>query len=265
MIEVSKLFTLNDFSVNALIIKWEILDTEESLEDYSYEIYKSIGVDNEKTLLTTVDGMQFEYHDEEAVINKRAVRYYYSVIPVNKTTGDKGKEINCVAMFDKRKDKYASYIRYVNRKYLKVINNEPGYILVSRKFGQKCTVCWDDIRRQHKKSNCPNCFGTGYEGGYHTPYKIEFNYMNIPMMNSENVGVDTRTDNAGDVTIWTTSYPIISVGDIFVTEENLRYKVTNVQYTNKNNEFILRQILNLELLSPADVVYKVAIDKEGVL
>lgn len=265
MIEVKKLFTLNDFSVNALIIKWEILDTEESLDDYNYEVYKSIGVDTEKELLATVEGMQFEYHDKEAVINKRSVRYYYSIVPVNKTTGDKGKEVKCVAMFDKRRDKYAHYIRYVNKKYLKVVNNEPGYILISRKFGQKCTVCWDDIRRQHKKSNCPNCFGTGYEGGYHTPYKIEFNYMNIPMMNSENVGVDNRTDNAGDVTIWTTSYPLISVGDIFVTEENNRYKVTNVQYTNKNNEFILRQILNLQLLSPSDVVYKVAIDKEGVL
>ena len=66
-----------------------------------------------------------------------------------------------------------------------------------------------------------------------------------------------------DVSIWTESYPIISVGDIFVDEKNDRFKVVQVQRTMKNNEFMLRQILNMQLLSTADPAYGVIIEAGG--
>lgn len=254
-------------SLEYLVVKWEIEDTTESLEAYKYLIYRCTGADNEDEyeLVKSVEGNRFEYMDITATQHKRGINYYYKIVPQNIETQAIGKVCKCISMYDKKNDIYANYIRHVNKVYLNVINNDNGYILIKRRFGQKCSRCWDDIRRQHKQSKCPNCFGTGYEGGYHPPSKISFNYLSTTYGKSENVGVDGRGDNSQDIMLWTGSYPLISIGDIFIDENNDRFKVVQVQKTTKNNEFILRQILNLQLLSTSDPAYDIIIDTGGDL
>lgn len=252
-------------SLDSLIVQWETDDTVESLENYSYNIYRCAETDNdaEYTFIANIPGNVFEFKDDTAMQYKRKVCFYYKIVPINKNTLEEGLFVKCLSLYDRKKDNYANYMRYLNNVYLNVIGNHKGYVLVRKKFGQKCSRCWDDIRRQHKQHNCPNCFGTGYEGGYHNPSDISFSYMSMPFGNFENVGIDGRGDNVQDVSIWTGNHPIISVGDIFVDENNNRFKITQVQRTIKNNEFILRQILNMQLLSTSDPVYNVIIDIRG--
>lgn len=249
-------------SLEYLVVKWEIEDTVESLDKYHYNIYRCVGVDSEDEyeFIACVSGNDFEFYDSTATQYKRGVSFYYKIIPVNSETLQEGQCIKCISLYDRKKDVYANYMRHLNKTYLNVIGNHDGYILIKRKFGQKCSRCWDDIRRQHSQHSCPSCFGTGYEGGYHKPSKISFSYMSPASGMFENVGMDGRGDNNQDVSIWTGNYPIISIGDIFVDEKNNRYKVVQLQRTTKNNEFILRQIINMQLLSTSDPVYNVIIN-----
>lgn len=265
MIKLKNLKAISDMSLDYLVIKWEIEDTVESLKNYKYNIYRCIGADSEEEyeLLDSVPGDVFEYYDITATQHKRGIHFYYKVIPEHSSSESVGEQKKCISLYDESKDVYANYMRYVNNVYLDVVGNKDGYILIKRRFGQKCTRCWDDIRRQHRHHNCPSCFGTGYEGGYHTPYKIKFNHITSSFGAFENVGMDGRGDNMQDIGIWTKSYPLISVGDIFVNENNDRFKITQVQRTTKNNEFVLRQILNMQLLSTSDPVYDIIIDIGG--
>lgn len=265
MIRIKNLVAISDMSLEYLVLKWEIDDTSEALSLYRYNIYRCLGADNEEEydLIGTVSGDTFDYYDTTATQHKRGIHFYYKIVPEHIPTGTVGTVSKCLSLYDRKKDKYANYMRRINSKYLSVIGNKEGYILTKRRFGQKCSRCWDDIRRQHRQHNCPSCFGTGYEGGYHHPYSIKFNYLSTPSGMAENVGIDGRGDNIQDVSIWTESYPIISVGDIFVDENNDRFKITQVQRTMKNNEFVLRQILNMQLLSTSDTAYNVIIDAGG--
>ena len=265
MIKVKNLRALSDLSLDYLVIKWEIEDTQESLTNYRFDIYRCVGTDNEDDyeLVSKIKGNIFEFYDTGALQYKRGVHFYYKVIPIYIPSEIQGEAEKCLSLYDRRNDVYANYIRHVNNVYLNVIGNKEGYILTKRRFGQKCSRCWDDIRRQHSRHNCPNCFGTGYEGGYHLPNKVKFNYMSTTSAMSENIGVDGRGDNNQDINIWIGNYPIVSIGDIFVDENNNRYKVNQIQRTTKNNEHILRQILNMQLLSTSDPVYDIIIDVGG--
>lgn len=265
MINIKNLRAISDMSLEYLVVKWEIDDTSESLRNYKYDIYRCIGADNENEyeLLDSLAGDSFEFYDTTALQYKTGIHFYYIVVPVYIPTGNSGEPKKCTSLYDKSNDKYANYIRHINKVYLNVVGNKRGYLLTKRRFGQKCTRCWDDIRRQHKQHNCPNCFGTGYERGYHDPYLIKFNYLTPPPGTFENVSMDGRGDNVQDTSIWTESYPLISVGDIFVDNNNNRFKITQVQKTMKNNEFVLRQILNMQLLSTSDPVYGIIIDIGG--
>lgn len=265
MINIRNLKAMSNMSLDYLIIEWEIDDTAEPLRNYRYDIYRCVGADNEDEyeLLGTVSGDSFYFFDETAKQHKRGIHFYYIVVPVYIPTENIGEPRKCISFYDKKNDVYANYIRYVNNVYLNVIGNRSGYILIKRRFGQRCSKCWDDIRRQHRQHNCSSCFGTGYENGYHKPSIIKYSYMSQPPGFHENVGMDGRGDDVQNTTIWTESYPIISVGDIFIDNNNNRFKITHIQRTMKNNEFMLRQVLDMQLLSTADPVYNVNIDIGG--
>ena len=267
MINVKNLRAISDMSLEYLVLKWEIDDTSESLKNYKYDIYRCVGVDSEDEYecIASLSGDSFEYYDKTAIQHKKGIHFYYMIVPIYAPTGIAGKCKKCISLYDRKKDVYANYMRHINNVYLNVVGNKEGYILTKRRFGQKCSRCWDDIRRQHRQHNCPSCFGTGYEGGYHHPYAIKFNYLTSPSGSYENIGIDGRGDNSQDVSIWTGSYPLISVGDIFVDENNDRFKITQVQRTMKNNEFVLRQVLNMQLLSTSDPVHGVTINTGGVI
>lgn len=265
MININTLKAVATMSLDFLVVEWNIDDTVEPLRNYRYDIYRCVGADNEEEyeLIGAVAGDSFDFLDTNAPQHKRGIHFYYIVVPVYIPTNQHGEPKKCISFFDNTFDVYANYIKYVNNAYLNVINNHPGCILIKRRFGQRCSKCWDDIRRQHRQHGCPNCFGTGYEGGYHSPKIIRFGHMSQYPASSENVTLDGRGDNTQDVTIWTESYPIISVGDIFVDSNNNRFKVNHVQKTTKNNHFILRQVLNMQLLSTSDPAYDIIIDIGG--
>jgi len=45
----------------------------------------------------------------------------------------------------------------------------PGYLLKVRFYGNKCALCVDPDSGEPTRTNCPQCYGTGYVSGYHKP------------------------------------------------------------------------------------------------
>lgn len=79
---------------------------------------------------------------------------------------------------------------------------------------RRCPVCWDEVNHQSKRPNdCPNCYGTTYEGGYR-PVEIR------RVVVLENANQDTEYDRDGvstrfDVTVKMACEPIYHDGDVF--------------------------------------------------
>lgn len=286
----------NFFLPESLLLRWEIADTTEDLSKYMYIIYKgefygdnifssspnNIGKNCKSPFEERLDDLQEiayinngyvnEFLDKEINPYKLDHGIYYRITPVNKITKEESESFPLIYIFNNEMERdmlggknITSYVRSVQNIYLKVIGNKIGYILKKIRSGEKCHTCWDDIMKENTYPDCPECFGTGYSRGYYRPYTIQFNYLTPVQNTSENLALEGIDVAKSNITIWTTSYPYIEVGDIFVSAKNERYVVKSVHHTTRNNEYILRQDLTLSKLPMSDVAYQFVFTPEEAI
>lgn len=51
----------------------------------------------------------------------------------------------------------------------RVLTSPEGLLLKARRYGPRCATCTDARTEGVTDSNCPDCYGTGYENGYFAP------------------------------------------------------------------------------------------------
>jgi hypothetical protein len=99
-------------------------------------------------------------------------------------------------------------------------SGQEGYLLKRRLFGTRCSLCTDMLTGEVRDSKCPECYGTGFTGGYHPAYPcfyvntnpagfrshrdqlaagnhqltIQGRMINVPQVFSYDVWVDKDTD-----------------------------------------------------------------------
>lgn len=290
MVNIASLVGLNYFLPKSILIKWEISDTEDTVENYKFELFRG-AFDSENLfqnspniantqpnqstnffedrldnleLIAVIDGSSnLEHLDSDINTLKVDIAYYYKIRAVSKVDNSASEFFPMVYKFNKEMvqdslggSSITSYIRTIQNIYLGVVNNSEGYILKRIRTGERCHSCYDDIRGQISDSDCQECFGTGYTRGYYRPYAIKFAYSSPVINIAEGQSIEGVNPSSQDITIWTNHYPFVSVGDIFINEKNDRYVVKNVQRTTKNNDYVLRQDLVLTKIPYSDIVYK---------
>lgn len=79
---------------------------------------------------------------------------------------------------------------------------------------EHCSACWDEVSHQSKRpSNCPNCFGTTFEGGYRP---VELKRVVVLENTSDDIVVSKDgVSQKFDVTIKAACEPIYHDGDVF--------------------------------------------------
>ena len=124
-----------------------------------------------------------------------------------------------------------------------------------RTFGPRC-FCWDKVSRQRTRSNCVDCFDTGFLGGYLAPVEA---YVQI--ITSEKVETETlyRREQPLNVSARLPSFPPIKPGDILVEAENFRWRVA-VDKDKEINRSSFEQSLVLHKVPKGDVNYKLPIN-----
>jgi len=260
MLQISTVDIHNELSLDFLLITWTLKDTEETLDDYKFRIFRSFDYKTGFTPVVEsdfVEGIDFlEYVDNTIKLYKPDILPYYRIEVTNKNTGAPRLDPKTAYVRHHIPDKYANVIVKHHRLALGQISSHPFYHLRLRRFGNRCSNCWDSIRKAVSKSNCEVCYSTGYEGGYYKPQKIKL--QSLPYF------LDTYSSPEGDfekmsqVSGWTTNLPIINSGDLLIDSLNKRYKVLRKQVTTKG-QYILRQVLTYELLPISSIVYKIDI------
>lgn len=132
-------------------------------------------------------------------------------------------------------------------------------VYVRKTSGVPCDCAWDRKRKaftkQHK-SDCYNCFGTGFIGGYEGPYE-----MIVAPPDTERA---VRQTNWGRTVqesyeVWTGPTPLLTQRDFIVKQTNERYSIGPVRRpTNRGN--ILQQHFSLFRLDESDIRYEIPID-----
>ena len=127
----------------------------------------------------------------------------------------------------------------------------PAYVYIAKTYGQKCE-CWDEVKMRRKISDCDQCFGTGYMGGFCAGIPTYLS-MSIDIMAKQITDFGALQPNEADA--WTGHFPIVKPADVIFTEE-ARYRVIDVKRPHQKGSIVM-QFIRLTQLARTDVEYKI--------
>lgn len=124
-----------------------------------------------------------------------------------------------------------------------------------RTFGAYC-VCYDRVTSRRTKSNCLNCFDTGFLGGFLAPIEcfVQFDPSGIKSVPTSNRERQDSTTSARLI-----SFPQVKPKDILVEAENTRWRVDSMTPTQRLRS-VVHQELTLKEVDKGDVEYKLPIN-----
>lgn len=125
-----------------------------------------------------------------------------------------------------------------------------------RTFGTRCPLCWDNVRKRRTKENCPDCYGTGYAGGYMRPI---LTLVQINRQSPDARYQDKQATTEDRVALGLTwNYPVFKPDDVLVEAENHRWNVRRMMPTERLRATVQQQ-LTLWEIPPNHVTYKLKV------
>ena len=131
-------------------------------------------------------------------------------------------------------------------------NARTFYLLKIRTWGNFCSRCIDSITQKPQDDHCPVCYGTGIEGGYHTPLSIQGFRSDKPKQLQINLFGSWED---GDVFFNLQNNPYINPGDFIVDEFNERYIIQSPVKHIEKGLYIIDQMIRAKTISRDHPVY----------
>lgn len=132
------------------------------------------------------------------------------------------------------------------------LNGSVFILLKKKRFGSRCTTCYNEFTQDVVLSTCGECYSTGYEGGFHDPVSI---WGKIdPTAIQQQFGTQGVSEIArlGFVTL---DYPLIDLEDVIIDiQTNRRFKVMQKLQTESSN-IVVHQDLQISELARTAIEY----------
>lgn len=236
-----------------LLIRWAIWPTDYDLSDIRYEIFRSQGSSGPWELVATPEEGAYQWIDRDVNSPWNIYGYYYMVRAAS-VSGNGFRDTEPVYN-SHDPDHIANEMIRKKEVFFRARAGVACAILGKKSWGSKCARCWDPVKKLPRDPDCPNCFGTGFAGGYLKPFYL-YALVQPPR---------ESVLRAGAPFVDGTTYaeigpnPYVDPGDVFVDRvTNLRYRIKSVQQA-AHRQYVVSQILTLAIVDENDVVYKLAI------
>lgn len=116
------------------------------------------------------------------------------------------------------------------RKIVQQVTGIPVWFLSKKTWGDRCPTCFDEVRQRTGQGHCATCFGTTFTGGYGAPLPTHVSFS----PNQEQIQQAGFAEiEPSQATIYLSHWPNLSVGDLLIEEDNRRWRVIQVQNTER--------------------------------
>jgi hypothetical protein len=256
MIEVIKLYA-RSFDLDHLDVFWELKDFDGNINQFDFYLERSESTSGPWDRLAGPFKDKYYFRDTTAPTHHKWRTIYYRLRIVDVTSDEEAiygptaqiAEPDLIALEVTRQEDVL-FREFVGR---------ACWIFPVRTFGARC-VCYDRVSGKRTKSNCLNCYDTGFLGGYLSPIKTFVQFDPNGKGNAATVNGE-RQDSS--TTARLISFPPVKPKDIVVEAENVRWKVVS-QNAPQRLRSQLHQELVLKEVSKDDVVYKLPINESDL-
>lgn len=155
----------------------------------------------------------------------------------------------------------------VRRKYVQMSRARsgiPGYLLRRRRFGTQCNRCFNEELKATTDSNCPVCYGTGFEGGFDViaPFYVEPAYVKRGQHETGEAGVERQQLIGFRCVLW----PEITESDIWVPYgKQERYKIGNqLEFEVRVRDVGVIAVTQMDLIAQPNGAYLKQVDETQI-
>lgn len=252
MIQVVE-FRAVSFDLDHMDVFWELADFVGNINQYEFIVKRSESPAGPWEALTPPFKDQYYFRDvSPALLHKwRNLYYLLEVKDIStsevKTFGPTGQvaepDLNALEIM---RQEDVLFREFVGRRC---------WVFPVRTFGAKC-VCFDRVSGRRTKSNCLNCYDTGYLGGFLSPIEC-FIQIDPSSNKSNNTPFGEHQNNPTSARL--ISFPPLKPKDILVEAENHRWKVVSVTTTQRLRATVRQEVV-LHQIPIGDVEYKLPIN-----
>lgn len=252
MIQVIKLHA-RSFDLDHLDVFWEIADFDGNIRQFDFYLERSESSSGPWDLLSGPFKDKYHFRDTTPPLHHKWRSLFYQLRVVDVVTQEEA--IYGPTSQIAEPDLIAMEITRVEDVLFREFIGRKCWLFPVRTFGARC-ICYDRVTGKRTKSNCLNCFDTGFLGGYLSPVQSFFQFD--PSGKSSNPTPYTEKQE-NTTTARLISYPTVKPKDIVVEAENVRWKVVSVNATQRLRS-ALHQELVLKEVSKEDVSYRLPIN-----
>lgn len=193
----------------------------------------------------------YHFRDVKVSLLTKYRQYFYKLKIVDRRTQET-TEFGPSATHDAEPDIVAAAIIHEEDVLFRKFVGRRCWLYPVRTFGPKCSCFDTTMQRQTRSSHLP-CFGTGWLGGYMSPVEVFVQFdpspkVSMPLPTGEIQPVMARARMS--------SFPPVSVRDILIESENTRWRVVNVETTQRLRA-VVHQEMSLIAVPRSDVEYAI--------
>lgn len=253
MLEIKRL-EVSPISKRDFAISWDYEPTIELFSDYELTLEKSEAPHDGYSFLARVSPAERYYIDNEIAIFKFWKCYFVRI----KIFNIKTSEIAYSQPATVEHPPNLEAIELIRRTKISLENPRYGngiecQVFIRKESGQRCRECFDEIKRRSTKSNCINCYGTTYDGGYYKPIKTYINFS----PDSKSMGVsDSGNMSQSANRAMTGNYPKIKPGDLVIDARLSRiWQVIDISQIERKRHLI-KQFMTLNEEEKTSISYE---------
>jgi hypothetical protein len=239
-------------------ISWEVGDTHADVLDFTFQVFKSESPSGPFEAVGTPFEDRYLVIDSDIKVGNRWRKYFYKIVVKHKRTGETSESDPVALQADP--DLIALEIRRNMELLMQEFAGRMCWVFPRRTFGQRCS-CFNKTLNKSTRSNCPTCFDTGFVRGYLSPIET---WMQIdPSPKTENT-MPLGKAQQSNTTARLGYYPPIKPGDLIVEAENRRWRVVQVNQTEKGRA-TLHQEIAMHEIPRRDIEFRIPLILETAL
>lgn len=245
---------VRSLDVAQMEVTWETDDSQVDVLDYTFQVLRSESAEGPFDPLTQEFEDRYIFVDRRVPNSHRYRQFWYKLRLKHKRSGDIedcGPETQAA-----EPDLIAQTVRRLEQTAFTQVIGRCCWLFPRRTFGARCSSCWDNTLSARKRSNCLECYDTGFLRGFLNPIEV---WVQIdPVAKATQLQV-MQKDQQQLTTARMTFYPVVKPGDILTEAENQRWRVVGVTTTERLRATI-KQELSLRAIMPTDIEFKIPVN-----
>jgi hypothetical protein len=248
---------VRSLDLDFLDVSWEVEDTSEDIQDYTFEVLRSEGPAGPWDPITPKFQDTYLYRDANAPQLKKHRLLFYKIRVTQTSSAAVVLYPTTVNGVAKEAELDLEGVEIANRMKL-ILQEYTGrtvWIFPIRTFGQRCD-CFDGNTGRRTRSQCLTCFDTGYVGGFHNPIETRAQIDPYGKVKRQQAIADGEPANT---MARLSNFPPLKPRDIIVEAENVRWRVGDVRVTEKLRAPVHQEV-TLHMVPTSDIEYRLPLN-----